>query len=130
MSDGADGEQTCNWNYRVHVTCTGGGWGDPHITTVDGVHYDFQSAGEFTALREDDFEVQTRQRPVPTATVPGRERIHRAGGCVSIYSAVALRIGSNRVSLAAEPQRPARSERPAAAREREAGHADRQRDRS
>ena len=26
--------------------------GDPHLKTVNGVHYDFQSAGEFVLLRE------------------------------------------------------------------------------
>ena len=35
--------------------------GDPHMTTVDGVHYDFQSAGEFTVLRDGGgMEFQTR----------------------------------------------------------------------
>jgi hypothetical protein len=85
--------------YPISVTSTGGGWGDPHMTTVDGVHYDFQSAGEFTALREDKFEVQTRQRPVPTTTVPGPSEYTGLRVCVSIYSAVAARVGSNRVTL-------------------------------
>ena len=35
--------------------------GDPHITTMDGKHYDFQGAGEFTLLKNVDagFEVQS-----------------------------------------------------------------------
>src|SRR5205823_11250796 len=28
--------------------------GDPHLTTTNGIHYDFQSGGEFTALRNSD----------------------------------------------------------------------------
>jgi hypothetical protein len=99
VSTAPNADQSCNWNYLVHVTSAGGGWGDPHMTTVDGVHYDFQGAGEFTALREDDFEVQTRQRPVPSTTVPGPSDYTGLGVCVSTYSAVALRIGSNRISL-------------------------------
>jgi hypothetical protein len=99
VKDAQNVNTSCTWDYLVHVTSTGGGWGDPHMTTVDGVHYDFQSAGEFTALKEDKFEVQTRQRPVPTTTVPGPSAYTGLGVCVSTYSAVAARIGSNRVTL-------------------------------
>jgi len=97
--EAADGDPECTWNYLVHVTSTGGGWGDPHITTVDGVAYDFQSAGEFTSLRQDRFEVQTRQTPVPTVSVPAANQYTGLESCVSIYTAVAMRIGSNRVTL-------------------------------
>jgi hypothetical protein len=93
------GDPTCTWNYRLHVTSSGGGWGDPHITTVDGVAYDFQSAGEFTSLRQDGFEVQTRQTAVPTASIPNANPYTGLASCVSIYTAVALRIGSNKVTL-------------------------------
>jgi hypothetical protein len=31
--------------------------GDPHIQTIDGIHYDFQSAGEFVLLRDLDMEI-------------------------------------------------------------------------
>jgi mono/diheme cytochrome c family protein len=40
--------------------------GDPHLKTIDGTNYDFQSAGEFVLLRDDIFEVQTRQSGVET----------------------------------------------------------------
>lgn len=99
--DVPSGSPSCQWNYLIHVVNPGdtGGWGDPHMTTVEGIKYDFQSAGEFTALKEDGFEVQTRQRPVPGATVPGPSDYTGLGVCVATYSAVAMRIGSNRVTL-------------------------------
>ena len=46
--------------------------GDPHITTADGVHYAFQGAGEYVALREaDSVEIQTRMAPISTTFTPG-----------------------------------------------------------
>jgi von Willebrand factor type D domain len=99
VADAADGDPVCTWQYKVQVTNDGGGWGDPHITTVDGTHYDFQSAGEFTALRQKELEIQTRQTAVPTASVPNANPYTGLSTCVAIYTAVALRIGSNRVTL-------------------------------
>jgi hypothetical protein len=38
--------------------------GDPHLTTFQGVHYDFQASGDFVLVQADpDFTVETRQRP-------------------------------------------------------------------
>ena len=103
VTDANNTNVTCDGKYEMHVTEDGGGWGDPHMTTVEGVHYDFQSAGEFTALRQDRFEVQTRQTAVPTTTVGGTNEYTGLATCVSIYTAVAARIGSNRVSLQPSP---------------------------
>lgn len=92
------GAPTCSQPYRLQVNSKGGGWGDPHITTVDGINYDFQSAGEFIALRGDGLEIQTRQTPVATASVVGPNAHTGLTTCVSIYSAVAARVGNHRVS--------------------------------
>ncbi len=93
----------CTGNFTFHVTSLGGGWGDPHLTTVNGVHYDFQSAGEFTALRGDKVEIQTRQSPVPTAKVPITNEYTGITHCVAIYTAVAAKLGSTRVTLQPSP---------------------------
>jgi von Willebrand factor type D domain len=64
--------------------------GDPHLTTFDQLYYDFQAVGEFTAARSgDDFEVQTRQAPLPFST----------DRTVSVNTAVALRVGTDRVGF-------------------------------
>src|SRR5690606_34189345 len=82
------GGNTCSADFTFMATsiAAADGWGDPHLTTVDGVHYDFQSAGEFTALREEGFEVQTRQTEVPTATVPITNPYTGITHCVSVYT--------------------------------------------
>jgi hypothetical protein len=75
--------------------------GDPHLTTINGVRYDFQSAGEFVLLRHNGssegpvcgpnvgaLEIQVRQFPVATT----------ASTCVSLNGAVAAKVGNYRVT--------------------------------
>jgi len=72
--------------------------GDPHITTVDGLHYDFQSAGEFVALRgANGMEIQVRQAAVSTATPLTDPNSGLTSG-VSVNSALAARVGKHRVT--------------------------------
>jgi hypothetical protein len=72
--------------------------GDPHIKTVNGTHYDFQSAGEFTLLQDGStMEIQARQSPVSGA--PAIPNAHTGlKSCVSLNTAVAARVGGHRVS--------------------------------
>jgi Divergent InlB B-repeat domain/Cytochrome C oxidase, cbb3-type, subunit III len=72
--------------------------GDPHIRTVDGINYDFQSAGEFVLLRDEYLEIQARQTAVETDTRLGPNPHTGLTSCVSVNSAVAMRIGSNRIT--------------------------------
>jgi hypothetical protein len=75
--------------------------GDPHLTTINNIHYDFQAAGEFTALRntDSDFELQTRQSPVLTTFIPGTNPYTGLASCVSLNTAAALRVGKRRVTF-------------------------------
>jgi hypothetical protein len=72
--------------------------GDPHIKTVDGVNYDFQSAGEFVLLRGENLEIQARQTAVTTAGPLGPNAHTGLSSCVSVNTAVALRVGPHRIS--------------------------------
>jgi len=72
--------------------------GDPHIRTIDGTHYDFQSVGEFKLLGDrDGMVVQTRQTPVPTANKITNSYTGLTS-CVSVNTAVAARVGSHYIS--------------------------------
>lgn len=72
--------------------------GDPHFVTVDGIKYDFQSAGEFTVLRDGNaLEIQTRQSPVTTQP-PIANAYTGLATCVSLNTAVAARVGKRRVT--------------------------------
>lgn len=72
--------------------------GDPHLTTVNGIRYDFHGMGEFVALRvEGDMQIQTRQSPIATAN-PIYNNHTELTSCVSANTAVAVQMGSHRVS--------------------------------
>jgi hypothetical protein len=83
--------------------CTGKGCGDsngdPHLTTFDGLRYDFQAAGEFIAARDSadpaGFQIQLRQQPIPGSLT------------VSVNTGIALSVAGDRVEVAL--QRPGMS---------------------
>jgi subtilisin family serine protease len=86
---GVQGIGTTSPNEMLHYGWVSDGTsdGDTHITTVNGIHYDFQAAGEFVALRDaNGMEIQTRQTSVPSAP------------SVSVNTAIAARVGQHRVS--------------------------------
>lgn len=93
------GSTNCSRNYTILLTDNVGGWGDPHIKTIDGTRYDFQSAGEFIALRGDGIEIQTRQSPVSTQNISFRNSYTGLRNCVARYTAVAALVGKHRVTI-------------------------------
>ena len=72
--------------------------GDPHIKTIDGVNYDFQADGEFTLLRDTGIEIQARQTAVATQIPHGPNWHTGLTSCVSVNSAVAIRMGGHRIT--------------------------------
>jgi hypothetical protein len=73
-------------------------WGDPHLQTVDGTNYDFQSAGEFVLLRGEGIEIQTRQTPVSTEHPLAANAYTGISSCASLNTAVAFRVGGHRIT--------------------------------
>ena len=67
-------------------------WGDTHVVTADGTHYDFQAAGEFIASTSPDhaMEVQVRQEPVLGGTL------------ITFNTAVAANVDGDRVGVYAK----------------------------
>ncbi|BAY64250.1 hypothetical protein NIES22_43450 [Calothrix brevissima NIES-22] len=65
----------------------GKSYGDPHLITFDGLRYSFQTVGEFILVKsnDNDLEVQVRQTPVNSS--------------LSLNSAVAMKVGRDRVAL-------------------------------
>lgn len=72
--------------------------GDPHIKTVEGIKYDFQAAGEFVLLRDDDLEIQARHTPVQTDAPLGPNGYTGITSCVSLNTAFAMRVGTHRIT--------------------------------
>ena len=90
---------------HTHTASCGGSsiTGEPHITTVNDVYYNFQAAGEFIALLDaDGTEIQTRQTPLPSVAPGDYDPSHMNDdgliSCLAMNTAVAARVGTHRVT--------------------------------
>ena len=75
--------------YYVNVLATAAwGWGDPHITTIDGRRYTFNGLGEYVLLRENasNFEFQGRTKLAPNSNA-------------TVFSAFAIKEGEDTVEV-------------------------------
>ena len=76
----------------------GGGWGDVHLTTFDGLHYDFQAAGEFVLAKSkvsgDFFQVQIRLAPYDFGGSVPASKVS-----VSVTTQLAAQVGIDRVTF-------------------------------
>jgi hypothetical protein len=87
---------TESYNGTPDPSCSSGvSIGDTHLTTFDGVHYDFQASGEFLlAAVANQFTVQVRQ-------ASGAPQWPNA----AVNKAVLVRMGKTRVAFYVEPAR-------------------------
>ena len=63
--------------------------GDPHLTSLDGLHYDFQAAGEFVLVRSraGDLEIQARQET------------YGKSSSVTVNTQLAFKVAGHRVTV-------------------------------
>ena len=90
LTDAAGNASSNSTPASVTVDSLGGGSGDVHMITFDGLHYDFQAVGDFVAAQSTDpgnaWEVQIRTGSWP--------------GAVSITTELGALVGDDRVTFA------------------------------
>ena len=90
LTDAAGNASSNSTATSVTVDSLGGGSGDVHMITFDGLHYDFQAVGDFVAAQSTDpgnaWQVQIRTGSWP--------------GAVSITTELGALVGDDRVTFA------------------------------
>ncbi|HEY1941250.1 MAG TPA: VWD domain-containing protein [Roseiarcus sp.] len=92
LSDASSDFATPTVNFATTVTDvdpTGTGWGDVHMVTFQGLHYDFQAVGDFTLVKgttsADPFDVEIRTSPWASM--------------ISVTTEIAAQVGGNAVQF-------------------------------
>lgn len=68
--------------------CGGGGWGEPHLLSLDRLYFDFQAVGEFILAKSEERGIEIQMRTGPTRS-PAFSQIN----------AVAVGFGDNRITF-------------------------------
>lgn len=75
-------------------------WGDPHITSFDGVAFDFQIQGVFRFVQSRNFQIQVFQHWCPTGrTGPSAPSCYRGVAIAYADSIVRLHLKDNKIFL-------------------------------
>jgi hypothetical protein len=77
----------------IPISRVANAWGDVHLTTFDGLYYNYQAAGEFvlseSTVAGDNFQIQSRLQPLGSSSV-------------TLTTAIGAQIGSDRVTFEAD----------------------------
>lgn len=92
----------CGFGSWLDALADAFGLGDPHMSTYDGLHFDFMGAGAYTLVKslKDDLEIQARMQPLPNPALNALSAQDRMV-CknVSYFTAVALRYAGTTISI-------------------------------
>jgi hypothetical protein len=89
VEDGRGGTAAQTITINITPDGNGGSFGDPHIFTFDGFHYDFQATGDFFLAKAEDSDLQVQVRQTPWVYNPA----------ATINTGLATEVDGNRVEF-------------------------------
>jgi hypothetical protein len=89
VEDGRGGTAAQTITINITPDGNGGSFGDPHIFTFDGFHYDFQATGDFFLVKAEDSDLQVQVRQTPWIYNPA----------ATINTGLATEVDGNRVEF-------------------------------
>jgi von Willebrand factor type D domain/RTX calcium-binding nonapeptide repeat (4 copies) len=89
VEDGRGGAAAQTVTINITPDENGGSFGDPHIFSFDGFHYDFQATGDFFLVKAEDSDLQVQVRQTPWVYNPA----------ATINTGLATEVDGNRVEF-------------------------------